>query len=165
MTVRSAARLRDWFSYVSAVADTRTPAQRRRIMQAVRTKDTGPEWIVRRALHSRGYRYRLHDKRLPGKPDIVLPGRKVAIFVHGCFWHGHECPKGALPKSKLDYWGPKLAANRERDAARTGELEQLGWRVLTVWQCETRDREALAERLIEFMSRREFPIDMPRRIG
>lgn len=121
-------------------------------MQSVGTKDTGPEWIVRRALFRRGYRYRLHRKGLPGRPDIVFPGRKAAIFVHGCFWHGHGCSKGAAPKSKLDYWGPKLEANRARDLANVAELERRGWRVLVVWQCETSDEAALAERLTAFLS-------------
>jgi DNA mismatch endonuclease (patch repair protein) len=123
-------------------------------MQSVGTKDTGPEWAVRRALHRRGFRYRLHAKDLPGRPDIVLPKRKAVIFVHGCFWHGHDCSKGSPPKSKLDYWGPKLATNRSRDSARAAELQELGWRVLTVWQCETRDEIALAAKLLEFLAAR-----------
>ena len=95
--------------------DTRTPEQRRRIMQAVKSRNTGPEMIVRRLLHGMGYKYQLYRKDLPGKPDIALASRRKAIFVHGCFWHGHSCPKGRLPKSRLDYWQPKLAKNRERD--------------------------------------------------
>lgn len=130
------------------MVDTRTSEQRRRIMQAVKTENTGPEWIVRRFLHSRGYRYRLHPKILPGRPDIVMPGRKIAIFVHGCFWHSHDCKKGNAPKSRLDYWGPKLEANRVRDARKASELEQLGWSVITVWQCETTDEAALAAKIL-----------------
>ncbi|WP_275299831.1 very short patch repair endonuclease [Achromobacter ruhlandii] len=126
------------------MVDTRSPEQRRRIMQAVGTKDTGPEWIVRRWLHSRGYRYRLHPQTLPGRPDIVLPGRRLVIFVHGCFWHGHDCSKGRAPKSRLDYWQPKLHANKQRDGRNVTELENLGWRVLTVWQCQTTDEKALS---------------------
>lgn len=140
------------------MADTRTPEQRRRIMQAVGTKDTGPEWIVRRLLHKHGYRYRLHPKLLPGKPDIVLRGRKKAIFVHGCFWHAHNCDKGRAPKSKLDYWGPKLAANVERDAKKAGELEALGWSVLTVWQCQTKDERTLLAALIAFVEKSDSSI-------
>lgn len=128
-------------------------------MQSVGTKDTGPEWAVRRWLHSRGYRYRLHPKTLPGRPDIVLPGRRLAIFVHGCFWHSHGCDKGRAPKSKLDYWGPKLEANRERDARKAAELEALGWRVLTIWQCETKDDDALAAILLPMLQPIENPID------
>jgi len=107
--------------------------------------------IVRRALHAMGYRYRLHCKDLPGKPDIVFRGRKKAIFVHGCFWHRHGCPKGQLPKSRLDYWRPKLEANVARDRAKIEELKEGGWRVLVVWQCETRDTDTLATRLVEFV--------------
>ena len=131
--------------------DTRTPEQRRRIMQAVRGKDTGPEWTVRRLLHGLGYRYRLHRKDLPGKPDLVFPGRKTAIFVHGCFWHAHGCRYGQPPKSRLDYWLPKLEQNKKRDAEKRAQLEALGWKVLTVWQCDARDIEALTARLRVFL--------------
>jgi len=141
------------------MADTRTPEQRRRIMQAVKTKDTGPEWAVRRWLHSRGYRYRLHPKDLPGRPDIVLPGRRLAIFVHGCFWHSHHCDKGRAPKSKLDYWGPKLEANRERDARKVNELEAQGWSVFTVWQCETKEEALLTTKLLPVLDREQNAID------
>lgn len=141
------------------MADTRTPEQRRKIMQAVKTAGTGPELVVRRALFALGYRYRLHDKRLPGRPDIVFHGRRKAIFVHGCFWHGHGCAKGRLPKSRLDYWEPKIAANRNRDARNVADLHALGWDVLTVWQCETLDLGALSERLTNFMNNRKFSID------
>ena len=116
-------------------------------MQAVGTKDTTPELTVRRLLHSMGYRYRLHRKDLPGTPDIVFPSRKVAIFVHGCFWHSHGCKKGQPPKSRLNYWQPKLAKNVERDRTKQEHLEALGWRILIVWQCETTDLEELASKL------------------
>lgn len=129
-------------------------------MQAVKTENTGPEWVVRRLLYSRGYRYRLHPKTLPGRPDIVMPGRKVAIFVHGCFWHSHACTKGNAPKSRLDYWGPKLEANRIRDAKKAQELEALGWRVITIWQCETKDEAALAAKLLPFVNKNRFSIDI-----
>lgn len=143
----------------SIMADTRSPEQRRRIMQSVGTKDTGPEWIVRRWLYSRGYRYRLHPRNLPGRPDIVFPGRHLAIFVHGCFWHSHGCAKGQAPKSKLEYWGPKLNVNRERDARKAAELEALGWQVLTIWQCETRDDDTLSAILCPILHPLEKPID------
>lgn len=133
------------------MGDTRTPEQRRRIMQSVGTKDTGPELIVRQLLHRLGYRYRLHPKQLPGRPDIVLPGRRKAVFVHGCFWHGHDCQKGRAPKSKLDYWGPKLLANRERDTRKEAELRALGWDVATVWQCEIGDPHTLETALRTFL--------------
>jgi DNA mismatch endonuclease (patch repair protein) len=134
------------------MADTRTPEQRRRIMQAVKTRDTGPELIVRRILFELGYRYRLNSYNLPGRPDIVFPGKKRAIFVHGCFWHGHGCQKGKAPKSRLEYWEPKLRTNVERDAEQLVALGSLGWSVLTIWQCETHDKEALTARLARFLS-------------
>ena len=129
------------------MADTRTPDQRRRIMQSVGTKHTRPEMTVRRALHSLGFRFRLHRKDLPGSPDIVLPKWRTVIFVHGCFWHGHGCAKGQPPKSRPNYWLPKIAANRERDARNESRLREQGWRVLTVWQCETADGRTIAEQL------------------
>jgi DNA mismatch endonuclease (patch repair protein) len=133
------------------MADTRTPQQRRRIMQSVKTRDTGPELTVRRIVYGLGYRYRLNAKKLPGRPDIVFPGRRRVIFVHGCFWHCHGCRKGQAPKSRLDYWEPKLKTNRERDAAQVRSLEALGWSVLIVWQCETADPSALVAKLQDFI--------------
>ncbi|MFN4275866.1 MAG: very short patch repair endonuclease [Ferrovibrio sp.] len=136
------------------MADTRTPEQRRRIMQAVGTKDTLPEWAVRRTLHRLGFRYRLHRKDLPGTPDIVFPSLKKAINVHGCYWHGHDCSKGRLPKSRLSYWGPKIERNRQRDTEKESALKDLGWDVLTIWQCETAPPDGLEERLLRFLGRR-----------
>lgn len=133
------------------MVDTRSPEQRRHIMQSVRPKDTGPEIALRKLLHAMGYRFRLYRKDLPGTPDIVFPGRKKIIFVHGCYWHGHGCNKGKLPKSKLDYWMPKIARNRERDEERVMQLQQLGWEVLTVWQCELKNTEDLKDRLVAFL--------------
>lgn len=120
-------------------------------MQAVKTKDTGPEMTVRRTLHSHGYRYRLHQKELPGRPDIVFKSRRKAIFVNGCFWHGHGCSKGKLPKSKLNYWQPKIEQNKARDARNIAELEAAGWKVLVIWQCEIANGQALWRRLQEFV--------------
>jgi DNA mismatch endonuclease (patch repair protein) len=120
-------------------------------MRSVGTKDTGPEWFVRRILFGHGYRYRLHSKTLPGHPDIVFPSRKKAIFVHGCFWHAHGCSKGQAPKSRMDYWGPKLESNRSRDASKARALRALGWRVLTVWQCQLRKSQALERKLVRFL--------------
>ena len=133
------------------MADTRTKEQRRRIMRSVGVEDTGPEWAVRRLLHGFGYRYRLHRKDLPGRPDLVFPGRRKAIFVHGCFWHAHGCRYGRPPKSRLDYWLPKLERNRQRDAEKHTALEALRWRVLVVWQCEIRDLDTLAAKLCAFL--------------
>jgi DNA mismatch endonuclease (patch repair protein) len=117
-------------------------------MRAIRSRDTGPERRVRSLLHRLGCRFRLHRKDLPGSPDIVLPSRRVAIFVHGCFWHGHDCARGARePKANAAYWRAKIARNRERDAKAAAALAELGWRVVTVWECQIRDEAALGERL------------------
>lgn len=143
--------------------DTRTPEQRRRIMQSVRQKNTGPEMAVRRAAHRLGYRYRLHVA-MPGKPDLVFPRRRRIVFVNGCFWHGHKgCQKGAAPKSRQSYWLPKIRRNIERDAAVATALASEGWDVLTIWQCETLDSEALQARLRAFLGPPKNPIDKPRR--
>ena len=128
-----------------------TPEVRSRIMRAIKSRDTKPEMRTRRTVHGMGYRYRLHRKDLPGRPDIALRPRRKAIFVHGCFWHGHDCAKGRLPKSRLDYWQPKVDKNRERDRTNEEQLKSLGWSVLTIWQCETKDLEALAVRLQDFV--------------
>lgn len=120
-------------------------------MQAVKGKNTAPELALRSMLYRLGYRFRLHRRDLAGTPDIVLPGRAAAIFVHGCFWHGHGCRIGRLPKSKLDYWEPKIRANRERDERKRLALEAAGWRVLTVWQCELSDTAALERKLVTFL--------------
>src|SRR6266571_5460855 len=131
--------------------DTRTPEKRSEIMAAVRSKDTAPELLVRRLVHRLGYRFRLHGRKLPGKPDLVFAGRKRVIFVHGCFWHGHGCAKGRLPKSRLTYWAPKIEANQERDARNVRELRAAGWRALEVWQCELRADERLVRRVVRFL--------------
>jgi DNA mismatch endonuclease (patch repair protein) len=133
------------------MVDNRSPEKRSGTMRAVRGKDTTPEWIVRKLLYQMGYRYRLHRRDLPGKPDLVFLSRRKAIFVHGCFWHGHGCPIGQPPKSRLNYWLPKLERNKARDAERINQLQSLGWSVLTVWQCETGDTEALCVSLSAFL--------------
>ena len=117
-------------------------------MRRVKGRDTGPELKVRRLLWSAGYRYRLHRKDLPGRPDIVLAGRRAAVFVHGCFWHGHDCPRGARqPKANAEYWTAKIGRNVERDARVQAELAAGGWRPVVVWECELKDPTALAARL------------------
>lgn len=133
------------------MVDRLTPQQRSNLMRQVRGKDTAPEMIVRRLAFAEGYRYRLHRKGLPGKPDLVFPGRRKAIFVHGCFWHGHGCKIGRLPKSRPEFWEPKIARNQQRDAESAAALIASGWDVLTVWQCETKDREALRNRIVDFL--------------
>jgi len=134
------------------MTDTRTKEKRSEIMSKVRSKNTTPELVVRRLIFGMGYRYRLHDKRLPGKPDLVFSRRRKAVFVNGCFWHGHEnCRYGKLPKSRLDFWKPKIDRNRQRDVENLRRLEDEGWSVLTVWQCEVKDQEKLRIRLHEFL--------------
>jgi DNA mismatch endonuclease (patch repair protein) len=109
--------------------------------------------IVRRLTHALGYRYRLHSRKMPGQPDLVFPGRKKVIFVHGCFWHRHDetCPLTRWPKSRLDFWVPKLEQNKQRDLRNQQNLSELGWTFLVVWECQIKDREALAQRIIQFL--------------
>lgn len=142
------------------MVDLRSVEQRRKIMQSVGTAHTRPEMIVRKTLHALGYRYRLHRKDLPGKPDIVFSKKSKIIFVHGCFWHGHGCPKGRLPKSRLDYWGPKIERNRQRDGEIESALRMKGWDVLNVWQCELKDLHLLRCRLSAFLGPSKKPIDI-----
>jgi DNA mismatch endonuclease (patch repair protein) len=114
-------------------------------MRAVKSKDTAPEMTVRRLAHRMGYRFRLHRKDLPGKPDVVFPRLHKALFVHGCFWHGHNCPRGSrVPKTNADYWTKKISRNRTRDDKAQRSLKALGWRVFVVWECELSDIEKAA---------------------
>ena len=122
----------------ASMADVLTPKQRRLNMSRVRGKDTRPEMILRRGLHARGLRFRLHCKDLPGTPDIVFPRHRAAIFVHGCFWHAHGCPMFKLPSTNTEFWDKKLAHNRANDATSIAELHRLGWRVFVVWECALR---------------------------
>jgi len=131
--------------------DRISKAHRSWLMSRVRAKDTKPEMIVRKLLHGMGYRYRLHSRDLPGKPDIVFASRRKAIFVHVCFWHWHNCKIGKLPKSNKAYWHPKMHRNRNRDKQVLLELERLGWEIATIWQCELDNMEKLSSRLIEFL--------------
>lgn len=120
-------------------------------MARIRSKNTSPEMAVRRALHAAGLRYRLHAKELPGKPDLIFPSRRLALFVHGCFWHAHSdpsCPETHRPRSRTEYWNPKLAGNVARDGRHTAALEGQGWTVITVWECEIR-RPGFLDRLAE----------------
>ena len=117
---------------------------RSEVMRRVRSKDTKPEMTIRRALHCTGYRYRLHAKHLPGKPDLVFASRKAVIFVHGCWWHGHSCKRGArAARNNADYWSAKMSRNIERDKAAKTALKQLGWRVLIVWECEVKNPKTM----------------------
>lgn len=122
-------------------------------MAAVRSKGTKPEFVVRRIVLKLGYRYRLHAKRLPGSPDLIVPKLRKAIFVHGCFWHGHaNCKFGKLPRSNLRYWRPKITGNRERDRRNRRALARLGWKTLVIWQCQTRQSEDLEGRIHRFLA-------------
>lgn len=118
------------------MADTLSSPERSKLMSRVRNKNTGPELAVRKALHAAGFRFRLHGKDLPGRPDIVLPRYRTAVFVHGCFWHGHACRRGALPQDNAEFWSEKINRNRARDAAVREALALAGWSVETIWQCE-----------------------------
>jgi DNA mismatch endonuclease, patch repair protein len=120
-------------------------------MSGVRTSGTAPEMVVRRKLHSLGFRFRLHSKRLPGKPDIVLPKYHSVIFVHGCFWHHHEgCPKSKLPTSNAEFWANKISGNVRRDEKNIRDLEHMGWRTLVVWECETKN-ESYISKITDFL--------------
>ena len=110
-------------------------------MSGIRGRDTKPEMIIRKGLHARGYRYRLHSRALPGKPDLVFPSRKAAIFVHGCFWHGHDCPLFKWPSTRADWWRAKIEGNRDRDQFVRAELAGMGWRQLRVWECALKGRQ------------------------
>ena len=125
---------------------------RSHLMSRVRGKDTTPEMIVRRAAHALGFRFRLHRKDLPGRPDLVFPSRRKAVFVHGCFWHRHAgCRMASTPKTRAEFWAGKFDRNVRRDAAAVETLEQAGWRVMIVWECETRDAKGLRARLCGFL--------------
>jgi DNA mismatch endonuclease (patch repair protein) len=124
-------------------------------MARIRGKDTKPEMLVRRAMHAAGLRYRLHDRRLPGSPDLVFPGRRVALFVHGCFWHRHDnpsCKLARLPKSRIDFWKPKLEGNQLRDLRHVAELEAAGWKVRVTWECELKSDQRLLALVDEIRS-------------
>ena len=138
------------------MADKLTPEQRSWNMSRIRGKNTKPELLVRWLLHARGYRYRLHGRagsiRLPGSPDLVFAGRRKVIFVNGCFWHFHDCRVGQhAPKANADFWAAKRTRTRERDARQRRQLEDAGWEVLTVWECELREPSALEEQLVRWL--------------
>jgi len=127
---------------------------RSRIMASVGSTDTGPELKLRKALHAVGFRYRTDYAKLPGKPDLAFPKLRKAIFVHGCFWHGHSCRWGRLPKSRPEFWRPKILKNRERDARVLRAVRRAGWSVMVVWQCQLRDLEARLPRIVRFLRKR-----------
>lgn len=134
------------------MADTLSPEQRSATMARVRGKDTRPEIRIRRLIHKLGYRYRLQRRDLPGNPDIVFPGRKKIIFIHGCFWHGHDCRSGAKrPKTNEGYWLPKLERTKVRDAVNQEKLRESGWGIQIIWECQLRDEVAITKKIIEFL--------------
>ena len=126
--------------------------KRSEIMSRVRGRDTEPEMIVRKIAHGLGFRFRLHRRDLPGSPDLVFPKHRAVIMVHGCFWHRHPgCKYASSPKTRVRFWEDKFEGNVVRDRRNEGALEELGWRVMVIWECETRDREAVAERIVGFL--------------
>ena len=135
------------------MVDRLTAERRSWLMSRVRGKDTTPEMRTRRCAHAMGLRFRLHRKDLPGKPDLTFPKHRLAVFVHGCFWHRHpHCSKASSPKSRTEYWQEKFNSNVTRDAQVTRKLEAMGWRVEVVWECETRDKDALRRRIESILS-------------
>ncbi|MBK5964822.1 very short patch repair endonuclease [Thiocystis minor] len=138
--------------FASAGSDVLTPDQRRHCMSCIRGRDTKPERIVRSLVFRMGYRYRLHDRRLPGKPDLVFRGRRKVIFVHGCFWHTHDCRNGQVkPKTNSDFWESKRRRTQERDAENIAALEKAMWTSLIIWECETKDAATLVKKLRKFL--------------
>ena len=130
-----------------------TPEQRSRIMRAVKGKDTAPEMVVRRMTHQMGFRFRLHRRDLPGTPDLVFPKLRKVLLVHGCFWHGHDCARGArMPTSNAEYWRAKISRNMARDVASQAALKSQGWRTAVIWECELKDLPSLRRRLARFLS-------------
>lgn len=136
--------------------DKLSPEHRSNNMRNIRGKDTAPELAVRKLCRELGFSgYRIHRKELPGKPDLVWLGRKMAIFVHGCFWHGHDCPEGLRkPKSNRSYWIPKIERNQKRDTENVSNLRESGWHVLVIWECETTNQGLLSGKLTEFMKKK-----------
>ncbi len=154
------------------MADKLTPSQRSHCMSRIRGKNTKPEILVRKGLHARGFRFRLHNRKLPGSPDIVLPKYSVAIMVNGCFWHGHKnCGYATKPKSNVEFWETKIARNRHRDEVTSAHLEALGWHVITVWECELRVGSRLEDRLdalvgeIRYVGKRKTQTEIQRKLG
>ncbi|WP_322051476.1 very short patch repair endonuclease [Paraburkholderia bannensis] len=131
--------------------DRLTPERRSWLMSRVKGKNTRPELVVRSTAHRLGYRFRLHLRDLPGKPDLVFSARRKVVFVNGCFWHGHRCKIEKMPKSRIEYWSQKISQNRARDARHIKALRASGWRCLIIWECETRDTTQLAAQLRAFL--------------
>ena len=142
------------------MADNISPERRSENMRRIRSKDMSPELRVRRLIHGMGYRYRLHRRNLPGHPDIIFPKMKKAIFIHGCFWHQHPdsaCRITRVPKSRLEYWVPKLNRNKQRDAEVMVLMRKIGWEVLVVWECQVADEESLKRSVVDFIAAQPKP--------
>ncbi len=138
------------------MTDVFTEEKRSWIMSRVKNRDTRPEMLVRSVVHRLGFRFRLHDRDLPGHPDIILPRHRKIIFVHGCFWHSHpQCPRAKRPDDNRDFWEQKLSRNVERDASNQKKLSEIGWDVLVVWECETKDAARLLRKLESFLRKEE----------
>jgi DNA mismatch endonuclease (patch repair protein) len=136
------------------MTDVFEEAKRREIMQSIRGKNSRPELLVRRLVHSMGYRYRLHSRSLPGAPDLVFSSRRKVIFIHGCFWHRHRCRKGqSVPGTRRKFWIAKLEGNKKRDERKRRALRRLGWRSLVIWECQTKDVDRLTDRIVRFLER------------
>jgi len=134
------------------MSDIYTKQKRSEIMSKISGKETKPEILVRKFLFANGFRYRKNDKRYPGKPDIVLPKYKTVIFIHGCFWHGHNCPAGKLPETRKEFWRKKIQGNIDRDNRNVEELKKQGWRVIIIWQCELKNKEVTEKSLNELLN-------------
>lgn len=150
-------------SRLNAVADRVSPEVRSRMMAAIKSRDTKPELIVRQHLHRLGLRFRLAPRHLPGKPDLVLPRHRVAIFVHGCFWHSHAgCRFATVPATRTEFWTEKLASNRTRDGIKEANLRAAGWRVAVVWECALKsDRDTALKRLVSFIRSEKDAAEIP----
>jgi len=146
------------------MADVVDAATRSRMMAGIRGRDTRPEWLIRRGLHKLGFRYRLHARKLPGRPDLVLSKYHAAVFIHGCFWHGHDCPLFKWPKTRGDFWRTKIEGNRARDNRAVDALTAAGWRVAIVWECalrgSTKDSGEVVEQLAAWMISGEERIEV-----
>ena len=144
------------------MADTFTQVERLRIMAAIKSRDTKPELLVRRLIHRLGYRYRLHDRSLPGTPDIVLPRLQKIVNVHGCFWHMHSCQRHRkAPATHPDYWIAKRTGNAARDRKNLAELRRRGWDVLTIWECRTKNAAELSKLLVKFLAMKRVKTEGP----
>ncbi|CCD89884.1 DNA mismatch endonuclease of very short patch repair [Bradyrhizobium sp. ORS 285] len=133
------------------MADKLTKAARSALMSRVKQRHTAPELLIRSLLHRAGFRFRLHSPKLPGRPDIIFPGRRKVVFVHGCFWHGHDCRRGKAPSSNKRFWQKKISGNRLRDEQTIGRLKELGWESFIVWECETKEAEIITGKLAQFL--------------